>query len=331
MSLLSKKVQKTIEKKIDPEHLSKSVVLLVPPFLPFPCFPDTIELLLKKILPEEWNQISERARNYLRWISAKAESIDALVPKSPESPTKGFELLAIDRFGNSFGKIIQQCQDMEIPSVLIRFASLIATFLTIRLLRRQSAIDNMEIPSLMFTQNVDADYLNYPLALRTLLEFFPEYRKMFYFEVSEHLTTEYISTIRTLSSDLDIRLALDDSNKMSLEVHQQLLDLADWIKIDFQATAMLEKHLQKGLGDKIIWHYEYYAEGSQSPVIIFEGLSETSPLKSFLEDHWKLTQTSIYYQSRERLPIPPWNRYFGMIQDYIPGEFGLFFKGMLAE
>ena len=257
--------------------------------------------------------------------------MDALAPKSPQSPTKGFELLAMDRSGQSFGKIVKQCKELEIPSVLLRFSSLIATFLTIRLLRRQMKIDNQPMPALMFTQNVDADYLNYPRALKNLLQLFPEYQSMFHFEVNELITPDYLPTIRNLFQDLGIRLALDDSNKMNQDVHNGLIDLADWIKIDFQATRVLEDYLQQGLGNRLLEHYENYGRGNNSPVIVFEGLGETSPLKYFLEENWNNSETALYYQSRERLPLPPWDRYFGMIQDYLPEDYGLFFKGLLQE
>ena len=145
------------------------------------------------------------------------------------------------------------------------------------------------------------------------------------------ITPDYLPTIRNLSQDLGIRLALDDSNKMNQDVHNGLIDLADWIKIDFQATRVLEDYLQQGLGDRLLEHYENYGRGNNSPVIVFEGLGETSPLKYFLEEHWNNSETALYYQSRERLPLPPWDRYFGMIQDYLPEDYGLFFKGLLQE
>ena len=62
------------------------------------------------------------------------------------------------------------------------------------------------------------------------------------------------------------------TNKMNINVHHQLLDLADWIKIDFEATANLEDQLLSGYGEKIILHFEEYAHGARSPVIVFEGL-----------------------------------------------------------
>ncbi len=331
MTSLTPAWQATACERVDVENLARSVVTPVPPALPFPCFPETLSFLLSHLLAEEWNSLSERATNYLKWLTIKAESIDALAPKSPQSPTKGFELLAMDRHGNSFGKIVELCRELDIPSVLLRFASLITTFLTIRLLRRQMALSEQTIPALMFTQNVDSDYLNYPRSLKTVLSFFPEYEHMFYFEVNEQVSPEYLSTIRALSKDLNIRLALDDSNKMDSAVHSGLIDLADWIKIDFQATRALEGYLAQGLGDRILEHYQAYARGAHSPVIVFEGLGENSVLKHFLEEHWTLSDTALYYQSRERLPIPPWDRYFGMIQDYLPNNFGLFFKGLLQE
>jgi len=213
----------------------------------------------------------------------------------------------------------------------VRFASLIATFLTVRLLSQQMGRDNEIMPSLTFSQNVDTNYLNYPRTLKTLLELFPEYHEMFYFEINEEVTEDYLTTIRTLAEDLGIRLALDDTNKMDVNVHHQLLDLADWIKIDFQATAYLEEQLLAGAGENIILHFEEYAHGARSPVIVFEGLQETSPLKEFFEQRWKMVNTVLYYQSRERSPIPPWNKYFGLIQDYHDDKFGLFFKGLINE
>ena len=127
---------------------------------------------------------------------------------------------------------------------------------------------------------------------------------MFHFEVSELLTEDYVTTIRTLAEDLGIRFVLDDTNKMDSRVHQKLLDLADWIKIDFQATASIEARLQEGQGEQILLHLELYAHGAGSPVIVFEGLGDDSQLKTFLQERWRNSDTSLYQQSRERLPVP---------------------------
>ena len=312
-------------------NLKSQTVVAAPGCLPTPCFPDIIEYVLKVLTTDEWDELSERAQNYLKWISVKAESIDALAPRKLHATTHGFELLAIDRDAKSFGEIVDRSQELSIPSVLVRFASLVATFLTVRLLRQHMESSQESMPSLTFSQNVDTFYLNYPRTLKTLLELFPEYHEMFYFEINEEVTEDYLKTIRALAEDLGIRLALDDTNKMNVNVHHQLLDLADWIKIDFQATAFLESQLLGGEGDNIISHFEEYARGAKSPVIVFEGLQETSPLKRFLEERWKLINTVLYYQSRERLPLPPWNKYFGLIQDYHKDNYGLFFKGLINE
>ena len=309
--------------------LTSQTVVAAPGCLPTPCFPDIIMKVLGFVTEHEWNDLSDRARNYLKWITVKAESIDELAPRPLHTTTRGFELLSIDRDGNSFGEIVERSQELGIPSVLVRFASLIATFLMVRLLRQQMERDREVMPSLTFSQNVDTNYLNYPRTLKTLLKLFPEYQQMFYFEINEEVTEDYLTTIRALAEDLGIRLALDDTNKMNINVHKQLLDLADWIKIDFEATANLEKQLSLGYGDSIILHFEEYAHGARSPVIVFEGLSETSPLKEFLEQRWKLINTVLYFQSRERTPVPPWNKYFGLIQDYHDDKYGLFYKGLI--
>jgi len=332
MPLYSKEVKQELKELLDANQLAHSAVCPLPILFPVACFPEPIARLLEILFPEKWSLLPERSQNYLKWITVKAESIDALLSsKNTSVSTKGFELLAIDHNGCSFGEILQRCETMKIPCVLVRFASLVATLLTIRLLRLHIEQRGDPFPPLMFTQNVDTSYLNYPHALHVLLDLFPEHNNHFYFEVSETLTRDYLSTVRALSEDLSIRLVLDDTNQMDAFVHQELLDFADWIKIDFRATAGLEKLLQDDQGDQILWHYEYYNQHSQSLAIVFEGLGEDSPLKTFLQNNWKHPQTPLYYQSRERLPIPPWDKYFGLIQDYIPENYGLFFKGLLQD
>lgn len=316
---------------LNTKDLANYSVTLVPPYIPLACFPEILEGLLSRLLAKEWGQLSERAKYYLNWFSVKAEAVDQLVPKDPDSTTMGFEMLAIDREGRSFGGILEQSKAFGIPSVMIRFASLIAALLTLRLLKQDSKLTPEHLSKLMFTQNVDGDYLNYPMALKLLLSLFPEHEKMLYFEVNEKITSDHVTTIRALSQDLNIRLVLDDSNKMDAAVHWKLIDLADWIKLDFHATKNLEKQLAAGNGEKIIQHFVKYAEELKSAVIVLEGLSEESPLKLFLEKRWNYPETSLYYQSRERRPTPPWDAHFGLIQDYSENEFGLFFKGLIHE
>ena len=55
-----------------------------------------------------------------------------------------------------FGEIVDRSQELSIPSVLVRFASLVATFLTVRLLRQHMESDQESMPSLTFSQNVDS-------------------------------------------------------------------------------------------------------------------------------------------------------------------------------
>ncbi len=326
-----KELKKYLRSLKNEQTLTGQAIVPAPGCIPTPCFPDIVEKILEVISEREWEGLTDRAKNYLKWISVKAESIDALAPRQINKSTRGFELLAIDRDVNSFGEIVERSQDLGIPSFLVRFASLISTFLTVRLLRQYMERDNVIMPSLKFSQNVDSNYLNYPRTLKTLLELFPEYQDMFFFEINEEVSADYLTTIRNLAQDLGIRLVLDDTNKMDVNVHHQLLDLADWIKIDFQATAYLDEQFLIGGGENIINHFEEYARGARSPVIVFEGLSEISPLKKFLEKNWKLNNTVLYYQSRERSPLPPWNKYFGLIQDYHEDKYGLFFKGLINE
>ena len=109
-------LQDELKDVLDDINLVESVVLLVPPRIPLTCFPAVLEKLLSTLLEKEWSNLSERAQNYLKWISVKAESVDVLVPRDVSPPTKGFEMLSIDRDGRSFGGILGQCKQLEIPA-----------------------------------------------------------------------------------------------------------------------------------------------------------------------------------------------------------------------
>jgi len=151
-------LQEYLDSLTHESNLMGQTVVAAPGCLPNPCFPDVIENVLKVVTEGEWDELTDRARNYLKWISVKAESIDALAPRKLQTTTRGFELLAIDRDGNSFGEIVERSQELSIPSVLVRFASLIATFLTVRLLSQHMERDQEIMPSLTFSQNVDSFY-----------------------------------------------------------------------------------------------------------------------------------------------------------------------------
>ena len=118
-------LQEYLDSLTHESNLMGQTVVAAPGCLPNPCFPDVIEKVLKVVTEGEWDELTDRARNYLKWISVKAESIDALAPRKLQTTTRGFELLAIDRDGNSFGEIVERSQELSIPSVLVRFASLI--------------------------------------------------------------------------------------------------------------------------------------------------------------------------------------------------------------
>ena len=326
---MKKKSELNFVENLKIEKLKTYIVTPIPPNIPIPCFPEIVGIILQELLPKEWYSLNDNGKNFLKWISVKAEAIDSILPNSNKSYSKGFELLATNCFGHGFSKISEVSFELKIPSVLLRFSTLIVTFITVRLLLKKMSDDGLNAPSLIFTQNLDADYLNYPDILQKILSIFPESSEIFHFEVSEMLTEDYVSIIRKLAKELNIRFVLDDTNKMDAKVHKQLLDLADWIKIDYQATASIEKRIANGEGNIVLANLEQYTSSIQSSVLIFEGLGDNSPLKSFIQNNWKINQTKIYQQSRERKPISPWDKYFGLIQNYASNKFGLFYKGHL--
>ena len=46
-------------------------IVPAPGCLPSPCFPDIIEKILEVVTEREWEELTERAKNYLKWICNK--------------------------------------------------------------------------------------------------------------------------------------------------------------------------------------------------------------------------------------------------------------------
>ena len=309
------------------ENSLKAMVILPPPKVPLWCFPEVVSSILDQLFPKEWRSLSLEGQQYVQGMSAKLEMIDQLFPTiDPSLRTQAVELLALDEECSSFAVIEKNGKTLKIAPVLIRFATIIVALMTIRVFRHHLKKTILSLPDLIFTQNIDTHYLDYIDELKAVFSVFPEYENLFYLEINEKITTDYLETIRDLSSQLKIPLVLDDSNKMNAFVHWKLLDLADWIKIDFQATRSLEERLIEGHGEQILLHFQRYAQNSKTAAIVFEGLQEDSLLKKFLLEFWNTQETSIYYQSRERLPSAPWDQCFGLLQDHIENEFGLYFR-----
>lgn len=311
------------------ENSLNAMVILAPPKVPLWCFPEIISSILDQLFPKEWRSMSAQGKKYVQGMSNKLEMIDQLFPKiEPSLRTQAVELLALDDQCSSFAVIEKNCKTLKIAPVIIRFATIIVALMTIRVFRYHLNSGISSLSDLIFTQNIDTYYLDHIEELKALFSVFPEYENLFYLEINEKITTDYLERIRDLSSQLKIPLVLDDSNKMNASVHWSLLDLADWIKIDFQATRSLEERLIEGHGEQILLHFQRYAQNSKTAAIVFEGLQEDSVLKKFLLEFWNIEETAIYYQSRERLPSAPWNQCFGLLQDHIENEFGLYFRMM---
>ena len=58
----------------DESILTGHTVVAAPDCLPTPCFPDIISKVLGMVTEHEWDDLSERAQNYLKWITVKAVS-----------------------------------------------------------------------------------------------------------------------------------------------------------------------------------------------------------------------------------------------------------------
>ena len=107
------------------------------------------------------------------------------------------------------------------PSVLLRFSTLIVTFLTVRLLLKKMEEDGHDAPSLIFTQNVDAEYLNYPKTLQKILSLFPESSKMF------HTYPHYLKSIKMLPQLMKTQKILAVAGIL---LHQEITSLGNFAR-----------------------------------------------------------------------------------------------------
>jgi len=48
--------------------LTGQTVVAAPGCLPTPCFPEIIEKVLGVVTEREWDDLTDRARNYLKWM-----------------------------------------------------------------------------------------------------------------------------------------------------------------------------------------------------------------------------------------------------------------------
>ena len=94
------------------DNIKQSAVVLAPPKVPLSCFPGIIKSLLSYLFKEEWDLLNQEGRDYLSWITVKAESIDAIDADGSQKSTKGFEMLAYDINGNSFGGIMEIAENL---------------------------------------------------------------------------------------------------------------------------------------------------------------------------------------------------------------------------
>jgi len=68
--------------------LTSQTVVAAPGCLPAPCFPEIIMKVLGVVTEHEWEDLTDRARNYLKWITVKAEAIDELAPRPMHTTTR---------------------------------------------------------------------------------------------------------------------------------------------------------------------------------------------------------------------------------------------------
>jgi len=73
--------------------LTSQTVVAAPGCLPAPCFPEIIMKVLGVVTEHEWEDLTDRARNYLKWITVKAEAIDELAPRPMHTTTRGFNIM----------------------------------------------------------------------------------------------------------------------------------------------------------------------------------------------------------------------------------------------
>lgn len=187
------------------------------------------------VLKDAWADLDRNSKRLLATVGTKLEPIVQIAPITPTPLVVGFECLALGSLGESFDELTALCSPSDAGTMRICLS--IAALETIKELRNNAEPSNiMSACDLKFALNLDPQMLDSPL----LRPFLQRYRLTIahnvLFEINETTSTDYLTLLRNLQVDFELRFVADDVNEWQTDARQQFMRRVEMTKMDYKAT-----------------------------------------------------------------------------------------------
>ncbi len=275
-------------------------------------YPADIEYFLSRHASDQWGQLSDPARDLLRYVGIKLEPIVTLSENLEPRTTEGFEMLAYGPNGEGFGPLMARAGELGIPEPLLRLSLFIAGLRTAADLRTAWQRRHPDTAlNKRFTINVDRELLASDL-LRPAIKSY--YQSPLNLEVNEQTGIDearrFVELKLDLSGDFELELALDDGDVLDKQDQADQVRLIlephlAFSKIDQRTTRTLLGQRSRYRPERLVARLKSYAV-PERPFVI-EGV-EDGNMMDFLKSHWPHEDTPLWIQGWAVRPADAWLR-----------------------
>jgi hypothetical protein len=247
----------------------------------------------------------------------KFEVFVQVVPKLPSTQILGFELLRTDSVGHNFGYIKDMAKKMGIPMELLGLYYLARGLETIEAFAKRLR-GQVDVRALMFTINLDHDIINSHYFRQVLDHFYSDaHCHITAFEINEHCLDEDIEKMKEVVADYNLRVGLDDSDKMKPRVRAFASQISSFFKLDaFTAIPLFE---DRGKYPAAVLAELARHRKTGSPYVI-EGI-EKKGYRQFLENNWAGVEgagsQTLWGQGYALPPTGPYDAYLEMVAPHV--------------
>ena len=262
-----------------------------PRAIPHMVFPDEVFFfVIDSIGREKWSSLSEDTKRFVATLGCKLEPIVQIVPATPVPLVLGFECLGLGSLGENFVEICRKCNDLD--AGLIRICLAVVAIKTISSLRIESMRSGLPgARNLVFSINLDPFMIESPHFKKFLKWYFHDLAHNVMFEVNETTTKQYLSRLKNLQVDYNLRYSADDLNEWHDEVRIALLSRVEMTKMDYRsfadAMAIRGEDKEEALA-------RLYAHNLPNRPLVVEGVQDSDYLE-FLERHWNFAEHGYLY------------------------------------
>jgi hypothetical protein len=284
--------------------------------VPLVTFPDELKHFISSVAPGTWSELDVARRRFITTLGTKLEPIVQIVPPTPTPLVIGFEALAIGSLGESFGQVCTMLSDVD-PG-LVRLQLMLTAMKTVNMLKASATrLGNNGAKHLTFTMNLDPETLDSPFFDELLDRYGDLWEQCVVFEINERVTSAYVSRLKDLQVDFNLRYCADDVNQWNASAKAALMSRVEMSKVD--ATAFQEAMRRRGEEPAEVIRALASHRVPSKPLVV-EGVSEQNHLR-FLVRHWPIDKLGpLYGQGYGVKPGAPWEDWMLDLRDVgLPG------------